>query len=329
MTFLTPHLPFHDPDSERANGIPHPGALPPPGSHLVITDTIPSPGHFAVYHLVSAALARKRKVVWVDFRGEGRSSWETVLKKLGTPLPAPSSGSFIHLTPTSLPDPASSPSTSTSSPPLFDETTDAPVLKPTYEALLPHIGASASASASASGTKSEPQSESPQGAVDTGAVVILDGLAELLWMGFRPVDVGRFVRSVFAKVRSTRGTLISTLHADHLPLTSSLPSGYSGYSGSTVSASVSGFGFGVGSDSSAAEAELLERLLRMGGGGWWRVSHLASGRSGDVSGEISAASNFPPEGTAFPSVPRSKPLQYRLETNTVKVFPKGTGRGFL
>lgn len=62
MTFLNPHLPFHDPESDRANGAPHPGALPPPGSHLLITDTIPSPGHFAVYHLVSAALARKRKV---------------------------------------------------------------------------------------------------------------------------------------------------------------------------------------------------------------------------------------------------------------------------
>jgi hypothetical protein len=70
MTFLTPHLPFHDRDSDSATadradgvaGVAHPGALPPSGSHLLITDTIPSPGHFAVYHLVSAALARKRRV---------------------------------------------------------------------------------------------------------------------------------------------------------------------------------------------------------------------------------------------------------------------------
>jgi hypothetical protein len=149
------------------------------------------------------------KLLWLRWEDNGphRDETQPSLRRCdvadspqGTPLPAPSSGSFIHLTPTSLPDPVSSPSTLTSSPPLFDETTDAPVLKPTYEALLPHIGASASASL----TKSEPQSESPQGAVDTGAVVILDGLAELLWMGFRPVDVGRFVRSVFAKVRSVR-----------------------------------------------------------------------------------------------------------------------------
>jgi len=32
---------------------------------------------------------------------------------------------------------------------------------------------------------------------------------------------------------------------------------------------------------------------------------------------------------AFPVVPRSSPLQYRLESNTVKLFAKGTGRGYL
>jgi len=32
---------------------------------------------------------------------------------------------------------------------------------------------------------------------------------------------------------------------------------------------------------------------------------------------------------AFPSVPHSSPLQYRLESNTVKLFAKGTGRGYL
>lgn len=31
----------------------------------------------------------------------------------------------------------------------------------------------------------------------------------------------------------------------------------------------------------------------------------------------------------WPSVSRAQPLQYRLEANTVKVFPKGTGRGYL
>jgi hypothetical protein len=58
-------------------------------------------------------------------------------------------------------------------------------------------------------------------------------------------------------------TLVSTLHADHLPVT-------------------------VASTSSmeSPEAELLDRLLRIGGGGWWRISGLSSGRSGDVMGEV-------------------------------------------
>lgn len=33
--------------------------------------------------------------------------------------------------------------------------------------------------------------------------------------------------------------------------------------------------------------------------------------------------------SSFPSIPDAQPLQYRLEDRTVKVFPKGTGRGFL
>lgn len=92
MTYLTAHLPF------QSNS-----PLPPPGSHLIISDTLNSPAQFALYHLVNAALLKQKsqslsltqarqtgnggteqvnKVVWVDFRGEGRSSWEAVLKKL-------------------------------------------------------------------------------------------------------------------------------------------------------------------------------------------------------------------------------------------------------
>jgi hypothetical protein len=99
---------------------------------------------------------------------------------------------------------------------LFDESTDAPDLKPTYEALLPHIAATASVS----GAKSKSESESSHGVgADTGAVVVLDGLAELLWIGFEPVDVGRFVRAVFAKVRSVRcvGTALDLRTVTHGP----------------------------------------------------------------------------------------------------------------
>jgi hypothetical protein len=53
MTYLTEHLPF-------ASSSNH--ALPPSGSHLLISDTITAPAYFAIYHLISAAVLDKRKV---------------------------------------------------------------------------------------------------------------------------------------------------------------------------------------------------------------------------------------------------------------------------
>jgi len=53
MTYLTEHLPF----ASSSNN-----ALPPTGSHLLISDTITAPGYVALYHLISAAVLDKRKV---------------------------------------------------------------------------------------------------------------------------------------------------------------------------------------------------------------------------------------------------------------------------
>lgn len=64
--------------------------------------------------------------------------------------------------------------------------------------------------------------------------------------------------------RQTNSSLVSTLHADHLPLTPTSPQSIA-----------------------SPAADLLGRLIRLGGGGWWRVSNLSSGRSGDVHGEVS------------------------------------------
>ncbi|WWD09122.1 hypothetical protein V865_007244 [Kwoniella europaea PYCC6329] len=272
MTYLTTHLPF--PSSSTS--------LPPPRSQLIISDTLSSPGHFAVYHLVSSALGKeKRKVIWVDFRGEGRSSWEAILKKIGTPLPPSTSPSFIHISPSSLP--SSIKTTNKNAPKLLDNN-QKPALKETYDNIIPHL--------------------------TDGSLVILDGLSELDWIGFSPLEISKFVRAVFAKVKLSNSILVLTIHADHLPLSSTvIPS------------------------KEAGESELLDRLLRIGQGCWWRVSHLPSGRSGDVMGEISSHPLTKPIGLEgsqkFPYIPRSNPLQYRLEPNTVRVFPKGTGRGFL
>jgi hypothetical protein len=86
MTFLTPHLPFGGPSSSFEPTAPSSKASqaisPPPGSHLIVSDTLNSPAHFVLFHLVLAANAAKRRVVWVDFRSEGRSSWDAALRKL-------------------------------------------------------------------------------------------------------------------------------------------------------------------------------------------------------------------------------------------------------
>ncbi|KAK6905414.1 hypothetical protein L486_02118 [Kwoniella mangroviensis CBS 10435] len=272
MTYLTTHLPF--PSSSTS--------LPPPRSQLIISDTLSSPGNFAVYHLVSSALGKeKRKVIWVDFKGEGRSSWEAILKKIGTPLPPLTSHSFIHISPSSLPSSIKIPNKNT--PSLFD-IDEKPILRETYDYITSHL--------------------------TDGSLLILDGLSELDWLGFSPLELSKFVRAVFAKVKLSNSILVSTIHADHLPLSSTIiPS------------------------KEAGESDLLYRLLRLGQGCWWRVSHLPSGRSGDVMGEISSHPLTNPIGLKdsqkSPYIPRSNPLQYRLEPNTVRVFPKGTGRGFL
>lgn len=55
MTYLTEQLPF-------ASGSSTNHALPPPRSHLLVTDTQAAPAHFVLYHLISAAVLDKRKV---------------------------------------------------------------------------------------------------------------------------------------------------------------------------------------------------------------------------------------------------------------------------
>jgi hypothetical protein len=131
------------------------------------------------------------------------------------------------------------------------------------------------------------------------ALILLDGLSELVRMGFSPADVVRFVRAVSALPGAT---VVSTLHADHLPKT-----------------------LEAADDDASPDEDLLPRLLRLADA-WWRVSALATGRSGDVSGEISCHHLRSAVG---PSVARDRPLQYRLEVAGVKVFAKGTGRGYL
>lgn len=78
MTFLSAHLPFPEQPKHKQ----HASSLPPPRSHLLVTDTPLSPAHFTVHHLIASAIARRQKVIWVDLRQEGKSSLEAVLRKM-------------------------------------------------------------------------------------------------------------------------------------------------------------------------------------------------------------------------------------------------------
>lgn len=128
------------------------------------------------------------------------------------------------------------------------------------------------------------------------SLVVLDVLGDLTDIGFEAVEVSRFVRAMLAVTRERGGMLVSTLHADDF-------------------------------EADWGRHELLDRLLRLGGG-WWRVEGMSTGRSADVSGEISAFA-LEPGGEGMPVVTKDKALQYRLEVGSVKVFAKGTGRGYL
>jgi hypothetical protein len=140
----------------------------------------------------------------------------------------------------------------------------------------------------------------------------------------------------------TQTSLITTLHTPLLLNASSL--------GDHLSVS----------PTSDPESDLLLRLLRAAqdGGIWWRVEELKSGRSGVVHGEVSLSKLMPDSSGPVPMkfgivhlvslasqisvhplssrssaiqqrIPYTSPLQYRLDDNAVRVFPKGTGKGYL
>ncbi|KAL7420259.1 Family of serine hydrolases 3 [Cryptotrichosporon argae] len=235
--FLTPHLAFTYLDSRQA--------LPCAGSHLLVSDTLTSPGHFAVYHLILSALHAGTKTVWVDFRGEGRPSLESVARKLGLSVPA----LLVYLSPTDI----------------FALDAPEPSLQPTYDAI--------------------------DGALESNAVVVLDGLREVQWAGAADDEIGRFIRAVLGRVRERDAVLVSAIHADADP-------------------------------AAPGPDPLLARLVRTADA-WWRISGLATGRSADVHGELAAHLDV------SHAISAAEPLQYRLEAGGISVFAKGTGRGYL
>lgn len=98
----------------------------------------------------------------------------------GTTVPS-ASKLLTCISPSSLPQPTSG------TPALFDDAGH-PTLRPTYDAIGKEL-------------HSTPHSRIGSGA---GALVILDGLSELTYMGFEPAQIQKFVRAVLNLVRNVR-----------------------------------------------------------------------------------------------------------------------------
>lgn len=62
MTLLTAHLPFALSSPGAGSSKEHALALPPAGTHVVLSDSLNSPADFALSHFVFAAVSCKRKV---------------------------------------------------------------------------------------------------------------------------------------------------------------------------------------------------------------------------------------------------------------------------
>ncbi|KAJ9101707.1 hypothetical protein QFC21_003045 [Naganishia friedmannii] len=164
--------------------------LPPPGSHVLVTDTLNASADFVIYHFVVEALRSgrapsagpTRSVAVVDFSGGRKSAahWEAIGKKLGAPIPLKQSESFTLITPTSHTFSTSSP-TAPTSPPLFTDD-DEPSLKPIYRCIVQTL----------------------QG--KEGSLIVLDDLSQLLVLGFTPQEVTRFVRAVISLSRKVGST---------------------------------------------------------------------------------------------------------------------------
>ncbi|KLT43417.1 hypothetical protein CC85DRAFT_284562 [Cutaneotrichosporon oleaginosum] len=126
-------------------------------------------------------VASSHQIIWVDLRSETLSSFDTVLRRLGSPLKR-----VTYIAPSPLPPslhPQSTPNAP--QPPLFSPE---PTLSPTVASVRSAL------------------SSSPK------ALVVLDGLSELLDMGFSAISIFQAIRAVLADVRTSGGCLISTAH---------------------------------------------------------------------------------------------------------------------
>ncbi|GAA6002903.1 hypothetical protein JCM10207_001889 [Rhodosporidiobolus poonsookiae] len=267
--------------------------LPPPGTSLVLTDTLASPAQFALAHYIQRALrpalgapsghgkgkAREaRRMVLVGVR-EREEFWAAVLKKNGIQLPAESAaGRFTFVD-------ASSPSVPLSS--LYASLCD--VVRPS----------------SLSG-----DSDDETG----GALVLIDDLNALMWRGEPAREVARWWKAVRAAVDATHSSLITLLHADSLSPSFPVQPSSTGYSSSPFE---------------DPEDQYLFRQVLQRSEVWVEVTGLTSGGgAGGIRGEITihrGPALIEGEASGFTLDP-APPLQYKLEDHGAVYEVKGLGR---
>lgn len=190
----------------------------------------------------------------------------------------------------------------------------------------------------------------------TETLVIIDDLSALEWMGVDLDDVSKFVRALQARCRSVSAALVQRLidHTGCSTLTFALCL-------SQTSSSLVLLTHGSTTSSPSLPSDTLFRTLYPSVDLLIQCRGLSSGRSGEVSGEVSVPTcssiypskiwltwrdfllshlscdqlSFTPTpllltaDPAFPATSPGKELQYKLGDSTVTFFAKGTGYGFL
>ncbi|KAF7295991.1 hypothetical protein MKEN_01413700 [Mycena kentingensis (nom. inval.)] len=130
------------------------------------------------------------------------------------------------------------------------------------------------------------------------ALVIVDDLATLDWLGFSVLDITRFCRALFAACRKVNATLLLRQHVLTPPSTEPI-------------------------------LDDLFRALRSMCAYHLEVLPLASGKSGTVSGQVALHAGPGIRADGVKLLPRSSALQYRLTDAGAIFFERGTGAGVL
>jgi len=240
----------------------------PSGILLLVTDQLSSPADFVLHrglidHLKGAKSENPKKAIVLSV-SEDLTRWKAIATKSNLNLDQKlSSGALIFVDVLERVRPP-------------DTDSSAPVLRPILDAVVSALG----------------QSDG------SDALVIVDDLATLDWLGFSVLDITRFCRALAAACRKANATLLIRQHV----LTPS-----------------------------TAEPVLddLFRTLHHMCTYHLEVLPLASGPSGAVSGQVAlhAGPGTPRGGVKL--LCRNSALQYKLTDGGAVFFERGTGAGVL